>query len=87
MISMLISAIIWFLKLVELLIFVDAIMSWFIRPRSNSLSRSIGTVVDPILAPCSKLQRKVLPNSPVDFSPLIAILVIEFVRSFISTIF
>jgi YggT family protein len=84
LIGLLLSAIIWFSKLLELLIFVDAVLSWFIRPRSNGISKYIGIVVDPVLAPCTKLQRKVLPNVPVDFSPLIAILIIEFFRMLIS---
>ena len=74
----LISAITLFLKLLELLIFVDVILSWFIKPRSNQISKYIGILVDPILAPCTKLQRRFLPKAPVDFSPLIALLVIEF---------
>jgi YggT family protein len=87
LIGFLISAIIWFLKLLELLIFADAILSWFIRPRSNEISKYIGIVVDPVLAPCTKLQHKLLPKAPVDFSPVIAILIIEFFIILISNLF
>jgi YggT family protein len=87
LLGFLLSAIIWFLKLLELLIFVDAILSWFIRPRSNQISKYIGIVVDPVLTPCSRLQRKLFPKAPVDFSPLIAILIIEFFRMLILNLF
>ena len=87
MIGFLLSAIIWFLKLLELLIFVDAILSWFIKPRSNKISKYIGIVVDPVLLPCTKLQRKLLPKAPVDFSPLIAIIILEFSRTLILNLF
>jgi YggT family protein len=83
----LVGAIINFLGLLELLIFIDAIMSWFIRPRSNDISRIIGIIVDPLLAPCRNLQRKFITNSPIDFSPIIALVIIELVKTLISNIF
>lgn len=81
------SAILSFLWLLEVLIFVDAIMSWFIRSRSNGISRAIGVVVDPILKPCNKIQTRLLPKSPVDFSPVIALFIIEFVKLIFGSIF
>lgn len=87
MINYLVGAIAKFLSLVEFLVFVDALMSWVIKPRSNQISRLIGTIIDPILVPCHKLQVKVMPNSPIDFSPLIAIFVIEFLKTIIVSIF
>jgi YggT family protein len=86
LIGLLFSALDWFLRLLELLIFIDAAASWFVRPRSNNILRFIGTIIDPVLTPCNKLQRKLAPNSPVNFSPLIAIIAIEFVRSLILNI-
>lgn len=84
--SFIVGTIIKFLGLIELVIFVDAIMSWFMKPRSNELSRTLGIIVDPILKPCHKLQARFLANSPIDFSPLIALLVIELVKTVISII-
>lgn len=83
----LIGAITSFLSLVELLIVIDAIMSWFVRPRSNEVSRAIGIVVDPVLLPCSKLQSRIIANLPVDFSPVIAIILIEFGKTILNIIF
>lgn len=83
----LIGAISSFLSLVELLIVIDSIMSWFIRPRSNEISRAIGIIVDPILIPCSKLQSKIITNLPVDFSPVIAIILIELCKTILNMIF
>jgi YggT family protein len=82
-----ISSIDKFLQLLEMLIFVDAIMSFVIRPRSNSFSKILGLIVDPVIKPCQMLQKKVVSNSPVDFSPLMALILIELLRRILFTIF
>ena len=87
LINYLVRAIANFLSLVEFLIFADALMSWFIKSRSNQISNIIRTIVDPILVPCHKLQAKIMPRSPIDFSPIIAIFVIEFLKVIIVSIF
>lgn len=81
------GAIVNFLDLVEVLIILNAVMSWFIRPRSNDISRIVGVIIDPIMKPCKKIQMSIVPNSPFDFSPAIAILLIEFVKRIIYIIF
>jgi YggT family protein len=87
MLNYLITSIDYFLQLLEMLIFVDAIMSWVIRPRSNNFSKILGLVVDPVLKPCIMLQKKIISNSPVDFSPLMALVLIEIIRRILSMIF
>lgn len=84
--TFLIGAIINFLSLLELLIAVDAILSWFIRPRSNEFSRMIGIVVDPVLKPCRGLQARIITNLPVDFSPVIGIILIELCKTILSIV-
>lgn len=76
-------AIHYFLELIVVLIILDAISSWFMKKRGNGFSRIIGIIVDPILEPCYKLQSKLFPGSPVDFSPIIAIILIQFIQRFI----
>jgi YggT family protein len=85
--SFLVGAIIDFFRLLELLIFIDALTSWFIKPRSNEISKMIGIIVDPILTPCRRLQSRIISNAPVDFSPIIALVIIELAKTFISSIF
>ena len=64
------------LELVELLILVRAILSW-IDPNPNTpFSRLICSLTDPILAPFRSFTR----FGPVDFSPMIAIILIELIR-------
>lgn len=81
-----ISALKAFFQLIEYLIIVDALSSWFIKDRNNRFSRTIGVVIDPIMIPCRKLQKRFLGNSPMDFSPVLGIVLIEIIRSIVLTI-
>lgn len=72
-----------FISLLETLIFIYVLSSWFADFRNHWIIKSIGKIVNPILYPCYKLQNKVFPNLPVDLSPMIAFLILEFIRRFI----
>lgn len=73
-----------FLSLVQGLIVLDALLSWFIPPRSNAFSRAIGVVIDPIVEPFRRLQERFSSGSiPIDFSPLLAIFSISIIQSII----
>ncbi len=60
------------------LIIARVILSWFPASPHNGLIRFIYDVTEPILSPF----RRLMPKSamPVDFSPLIAILVLQLVQ-------
>ncbi|KMT21432.1 YggT family protein [Clostridium cylindrosporum] len=71
-----------FLNLLQWLIILDALLSWFIPPRSNAFSRMIGIIIDPILMPFRKLQERFSSGAiPIDFSPILAIFFITIVES------
>lgn len=75
-----------FVSILEGLIVIDALLSWIMPPRRNRFSRILGIVIDPILEPCYKIQKKFLPNVFVDFSPVIAIFILEIVRNILRII-
>jgi len=76
------SAIFQFINLLEFLIFVDALLSWVIRDRyNNPIVRVIDTIINPIKEPFYRLQFKLLPNTPVDFSPMLAIFFLEILKT------
>lgn len=61
-----------------LLIFVWALFSWF--NHSKGTLRSIYTILDKLVGPFVKLFRRFLPSfGGMDFSPLIAIIVVQVV--------
>ena len=71
-----------FLDILQWLIILDALMSWFIPPRSNAFSRAIGVIIDPIVEPFRKLQDRFSSGSiPIDFSPILAIFALQILES------
>lgn len=82
----LISAIKAFIDLLEILIIVDALLSFINPPKNNSITRIIRTIIDPIIVPCFRLQQSIAPNLQIDFSPMIAILFLDIIKRLILNI-
>jgi YggT family protein len=68
-----------------LLLVIDVILSWIYRG-NNNLVKVIHIFTEPILLPGRKLQEKLLPNIPVDFSPIIAYAILRILEGIISTL-
>ena len=77
-ISLFFSALVYFL-------IAGAIMSWFIRPgdRLWPLYLFVMRINEPILAPCRRLMGRFGAGMGVDFSPIVAILLLGMIRSLI----
>ena len=61
------------------LIFIRVLLSWFPINPYNPIIKFIYEITEPLLAP----MRKILPPSPampIDFSPILAIIVLQFVE-------
>ncbi|GAB1476677.1 hypothetical protein MASR2M70_15130 [Bacillota bacterium] len=71
-----------FFQVIIYLILGRAIMSWFIRPgdRLFQLYMAVVRITDPILLPFRNLSGRLMRNSGVDFSPMLAILVLYFLQ-------
>ena len=66
------------------LILVRALISWVNPDPFNPVVQFLNKTTEPILAPI----RRLLPTTAIDFSPIIAFLLIIFLRSFlVGTIF
>lgn len=75
----------WVLSLIEVIIFVVAIMSWLIAFNVinvyNRGVRSIWDALNALTEPMLRPIRRILPlMGGIDISPLILIIVIEFIR-------
>jgi YggT family protein len=72
-----------FFRLLYFAIIARALMSWFSQGsyKQNSLQTFLKDITDPVLLP---IQRLIPPIAMIDFSPLIAILLIRFIQSAIS---
>ncbi|AZT90362.1 YggT family protein [Caldicellulosiruptor changbaiensis] len=65
---------------VEFCIVIDALLSWVIVDPYNKYRRVLGMIVNPILDPIRSISQKYIRIGFIDFSPLIAIILLEIVR-------
>lgn len=72
----------WLFQTLVLVIVVRAVLSWVNADPYNGLVRAIVAISDPLLRPF----RRLIPpwrTGGLDFSPLLAIVSLEFIRSFL----
>lgn len=55
-------------------VIIRSLLSWFAPNEGTGLSRVLGDITDPILAP---IRRVLPPVGGIDFSPILAIVVIQ----------
>ena len=67
--------------LLELAILIECISSWIPQMRYSSFMEMIYKITDPIMQPFRMLQDRLIPGLPIDFSPVIAIMAIGFIRN------
>lgn len=80
------SALLILIGFLETLIIIQVILSWIYRG-NNELVRIINLFTEPLLLPGKKIQEKILPDMPVDFSPIIAFFILGILEKFIRSIF
>lgn len=73
------------LRVYELLFIVRAILSWFPMMNLGGIMEFLYTVTEPILAPIRSVLRKIpfLQGLPIDFSVLVAFILIDVIRTMI----
>ncbi len=65
------------IDLYTVIVFIAVITSWFQLPPTNPVARFTRTLTEPVLAPIRKL---IPPLGGLDFSPLLLLLLLQFVR-------
>jgi len=71
-------------QLYIILIILRAVISWFrINPVGQffKIYLFIIQITEPVMKPARELLNRILPASPVDFSPILVILVLNFLRN------
>jgi len=77
-------AIFYFLQIITYLIFGRAMLSWFIRDPGNPIMKFFVSLTEPILNPIRTLLFKLkIGGNMVDFSPLVALLLIQLITGII----
>ncbi|MDP4108964.1 MAG: YggT family protein [Bacillota bacterium] len=74
------------LRLLELLLFVRAILSWFPNFSQGPIFSFVYFTTEPVLAPIRKLLMRIqtLRSMPLDFSIIVAYLIIEILLEVLS---
>ncbi|MBN2261009.1 MAG: YggT family protein [Clostridiales bacterium] len=76
-------AVYYFVRVINLLILGRVLMSWFVKDYTNPIVVFIYQITEPILAPFRELLKKVGIGGTLDFSPILALLVIQFIANLI----
>ncbi|ALB47128.1 YggT family protein [Clostridium beijerinckii] len=72
-----------FLNILELAIFIECIVSWIPQIQGNRFIDLLHSFVSPVLEPIRKLQYRLSPGLPLDFSPIFALIIINFLQRII----
>lgn len=72
-------------KAFSIILLIYCISSWVIRDPFNKFMRGLSIIVDPVLDPVRNVVRRIpfLRDLPIDFSPLILMLLLELIMSLI----
>ena len=84
------EAVVRILELMEIAIFIRVIVSWLPMSRDNQFIRVLYQITEPVLAPIRGLiERSSLGKGMmmIDFSPIIAFLLIGFLKSMLARMF
>lgn len=68
-------------------IIIEIILSWVYANRTNQYIELLHKVTNPLLQPARKIQDRYFKNMRVDFSPMIAILIIVILKRIVFIIF
>lgn len=87
MLSVIGTGIFYFLSVIETAIFLSVILSWFIDPYSRIL-QLLYAVTEPFVAPIRALLSRFMGDMPmIDFSPMIAMLIISVIKQMFLVVF
>ena len=79
-------ALYYLVEFIEWMIVVRALMSWFPNSRGTKLHAFVYKVTEPIIGPIRDIMFKRF-NSTIDFSPVIALLLLQVISGFVLRLF
>lgn len=71
------------IKIIELLIIIECLLSWVITDQGNEVMIFLRNLTDPIVKPFRNLQNRIFGYTSIDFSPAIAIIVLMIVEKIV----
>lgn len=79
---LIILVIIQMINMYNLIIFARVIASWIVQNPYNPIYRFLFTMTEPLLAPI----RNILPNMGLDFSPIVAYLLLNILQRILGSL-
>ncbi len=73
-------------RLIEAAILVDVVLSWIMPGKRGGLIDLLHVFTDPFMMPGRKIQERLMPGLMIDFSPIIALLILDILRKIVFTI-
>jgi YggT family protein len=75
-------------RFLEIAILIEVFLSWMPRQggRTNQLIEFVHALTAPLMAPGKKIQNALIPNLMIDFSPIIALVLLDIIKRVLYTI-
>ncbi|MCT8976066.1 YggT family protein [Clostridium sp. CX1] len=73
-------------RFLEGAILLEVILSWIMPGRSNKLTDILSIFTGPFMIPGRKIQEKLMPGFMIDFSPIIALFILDILQRIIYSI-
>lgn len=70
-------------NILELSIFIEVVLSWVYARRTNQYIELLHKITGPLLQPGRKIQERFFSNTMVDFSPIIALVILMLLRNIV----
>lgn len=67
----------------QIAIFIEVLLSWVYPNRTNQYIDLLHKITGPLLIPGRKIQDKYFGNTMVDWSPMIALLILMLLKGFV----
>lgn len=80
---MIITIIITLFNLLELAILLEVILSWIPQIGNNKFVSTIHNFIYPMMEPLKGLQDRLIPGLPIDFSPILALFILDILKRLI----
>lgn len=71
---------------IEAAILIEVVLSWIMPGKKNTFTDMLHIFTDPFMIPGRKIQSVIAPKLMIDFSPIIALIIVDIVERIILTI-
>ncbi|WP_160688861.1 YggT family protein [Clostridium sp. C2-6-12] len=80
---MIVTIVITLFNLLELAILLEVILSWIPQIGNNKFVSTIHNFIYPLMEPLKGLQDRLIPGLPIDFSPILALFILDILKRLI----